>query len=243
MEDRDHLPEIILFVKAGADGKRYGACPFCQRIFMILMHKSQEGLLHFKVATVNLSKPPEEFKKAGLRRIPAIISADGGLDNVDDIVDYLDANFPSTSLAYDNSTAEISCKDIFQKFCFFIKEVSKDSASLAIELKRLNQYIVNTNTKFLCSDHLCHLDCEVLPKIHHVRIATMYLKNYKFPDELIGLKTYLTNAYNHEIFIKTCPSDQEIVFHWADKPETPTLSHERHSQMIKEEPKYTFALP
>ena len=34
-------PEVLtLYVRAGCDNRKYGACPFCQRIFMLLMLKS-----------------------------------------------------------------------------------------------------------------------------------------------------------------------------------------------------------
>ena len=34
---------LTLYVKAGCDNRKYGACPFCQRIFMLLMLKSAQG--------------------------------------------------------------------------------------------------------------------------------------------------------------------------------------------------------
>ena len=43
------LDELTVYVKAGVDGKRMGACPFCQRVFMVLLIKSQHNLLKFKV--------------------------------------------------------------------------------------------------------------------------------------------------------------------------------------------------
>lgn len=237
------LPEVTLFVKAGADGKRYGACPFCQRIFMILLIKAKNQQLRFKVATVNVAKPPEDFKKVALRRVPAIAHNDNATDNVDDIVQYLDEVFPTETLYYENSEAEKACKDIFQKFCFFIKEVAKDSSLLVAELSKLNNYLLSSQTKFLCADHVTHLDCEVLPKLHHARVASKTLKGFEFPSNMDGLWRYLKNAYNEESFIKSCPSNQEITIHWADKPETPSLSLEQHAYLTKSEPQYTLSVP
>jgi hypothetical protein len=34
---------LTLYVRAGCDSRKYGACPFCQRIFMLLMLKSASG--------------------------------------------------------------------------------------------------------------------------------------------------------------------------------------------------------
>ena len=39
-EDYDVL---TLYVRAGCDNRKYGACPFCQRIFMLLMLKQAQG--------------------------------------------------------------------------------------------------------------------------------------------------------------------------------------------------------
>ena len=64
--------------RSGFDGKKYGACPACQRVFMVLMLKAARpapGLprLQFLVATVPPGKPPMELKRHGLRNLPAII--------------------------------------------------------------------------------------------------------------------------------------------------------------------------
>ena len=34
------LQVLTLYVRAGCDNKKYGACPFCQRIFMVLIIKA-----------------------------------------------------------------------------------------------------------------------------------------------------------------------------------------------------------
>ena len=35
-----YLQVLTLYVRAGCDNKKYGACPFCQRIFMVLIIKA-----------------------------------------------------------------------------------------------------------------------------------------------------------------------------------------------------------
>jgi len=34
---------VTLYVRSGFDGKKYGACPFSQRIFMLLIIKAAKG--------------------------------------------------------------------------------------------------------------------------------------------------------------------------------------------------------
>uniref|UniRef100_A0A2P2HZ31 Chloride intracellular channel protein 2-like n=1 Tax=Hirondellea gigas TaxID=1518452 RepID=A0A2P2HZ31_9CRUS len=135
---------VHLYVKAGVDGLRQGACPFCQRIYMVMMIKAQYGLLRFEVIASNPAKPPDELKRIGLKHLPAIIHGDEGFDAEDDIVTYLDEKFPGGGLKYDNQDADIACKDFFSKFCFYIKAVSKDSAQLDHALEKLNAFLEST---------------------------------------------------------------------------------------------------
>ena len=64
---------LTLYVRSGFDGRRYGACPSSQRVFMLLMLKATRNCLHFLVATVAPGKPPDKFRQHGLRNFPAII--------------------------------------------------------------------------------------------------------------------------------------------------------------------------
>ena len=57
---------------------------------------------------------------------------------------------------------------------------------------------------------LCHLDCELLPKLHHLRVAASKLKSFEIRPEFTGVWRYLNNAYNDDTFQKTCPPDQVI---------------------------------
>lgn len=236
--------EIILFVKAGADGVRYGACPFCHRLFMLLIVKGQLlPDLRFRVVTVNLAKPPPEFRRNSLRRVPAILDGDVASDNIDDILLYLEDNYPTPLLNYDNNDAENACKDLFHKFCFYIKEVSKDSNGLVNELNKVNDHLKSSGTQFLCGDTLSHLDVEVLPKLHNIRIAGRYLKDFVIPSHLTALWQYMKRAYSLPAFVESCASDQEIILHWADKPETQNLTAEQNALLAKQEPKFTFDIP
>ncbi|XP_045600432.1 chloride intracellular channel exl-1 [Procambarus clarkii] len=262
--------EVTVYIKAGVDGERMGACPFCQRVFMVLLIKSQHNLLRFKVITVNPAKPPPEFKALGLKHVPALIQGDDGYDALDDIIQYIDTKFPGGGLEYNSPDADLATKDFFSKFCFYIKAVNQDPSKLDQALEKLNNFlekctlitngVTNGDTnhqhngdeednhqeapvQYMCGNHLTHLDCEVLPKLQHLRVAAKALKDYDIPTNLRGFWRYLHAAYTHPVFVKTCPCDQEIILHWHDRPETPKLSHKKHSVIAKEKPKYSFDVP
>jgi len=242
METGGAPEQLTLYVKAGCDGKRYGACPFCQRVFMVLLLKAKAHL-QFKVVSVNLTKPLFEFRALGLKRVPAIVHGEEVFDNVDDILYYLDVKFPKVDLYYDNVFAENVCKNFFSKFCYFIKEVSKEAGALEYELKKICDYMKSRKTLFLCGDQLTHLDCEVLPKLQQIRVSLMGLKDYETPSSFEGLWRYMYNAYNDDIFVKSCPSDQEILLHWAEKPETPRLSNDKYTKIMNQKQSYSFDIP
>jgi len=245
ISDTDNL---TLYVRAGVDNRKYGACPFCQRIFMLLMLKQAQGVsIKFKVATVPTSRVlPAALKSNGLRNLPSIIHGDIAIDTVEEIIDYIDAQFPTKNRINDatlNESVDKLTRNFFSKFCFYIKSVSKDSSALVSELHRLDDLLRRTTTRFLLGDSLSHLDCEVLPKLHHVRVAASALKSLTIPSHLIGIWRYLNNAYNDDIFQKSCPPDQEIILHWASRPDTPKLSYDLYTSLTRNSPRFSFDVP
>lgn len=254
---QNHL--LTLYVKAGYDGRKYGACPFCQRIFMMLMLKVKNGApLKFRVATVPVSRLPEEFKANGLRNLPAIIHGNRiAIDTVEEIADYIDQQFPTDN--NNNNSHHINkfrilgdfddeidklVRNFFSKFCFYIKSVSRDSGQgLRSELKRLDNHLSKLDTRYFFGDGLTRFDCEVLPKLHHLRVAGRHLKHFDIPSDYCGIWRYLNNAYNSDIFQKACPPDQEIVLHWASRPDTPGLSYEDYSNLTRKTSKFSFDVP
>ena len=58
-------------------------------------------------------------------------------------------------------------------------------------------------------EHPFSQDCEILPKLHHMRVAVARLKRFEIPASYVGIWRYLNNAYNEDAFQKSCPPDQE----------------------------------
>jgi hypothetical protein len=78
--------------------------------------------LKFKVATVPKSGLPPEFKFHGLRNLPAIIHGDEAIDTVEEIVDYIESEFPTPILnAEDSPAIDRLTRNLFSKFCYYIK--------------------------------------------------------------------------------------------------------------------------
>ncbi|XP_039087142.1 chloride intracellular channel protein 5 isoform X2 [Hyaena hyaena] len=231
-------PEISLFVKAGIDGESIGNCPFSQRLFMILWLK---GVV-FNVTTVDLKRKPADLHNLAPGTHPPFLTFNGDVKtDVNKIEEFLEETltpekYPRLAAKHrESNTAGI---DIFSKFSAYIKN-TKQQNNAALEkgltkaLKKLDDYLnsplpeeIDANTcgdedkksrrKFLDGDELTLADCNLLPKLHVVKIVAKKYRNYDFPAEMTGLSRYLKNAYARDEFTNTCAADQEIESAYAD---------------------------
>lgn len=233
-----------LYVKAGSDGESYGACPTCQRIFMILLVKARGGAeLNFVVNAVNIAKPPEDFRRmAG--RLPALVHGDLILTDADDMEKYIEASWPDPKMQFSNQTAVDACLGFFSKFSYYVKEVAQSPAALQQELKKISDYLIEEETVYLCGPDVSLLDCLVLPKLQHVRVIAKAFKDFDIPPEFSGLWRYFAAAYSNEAFKEACPADQEIVAAWESKPDMHPLPREVRRHYAKDGPHaYSFDVP
>ncbi|XP_052601362.1 chloride intracellular channel protein 5 isoform X1 [Peromyscus californicus insignis] len=230
-------PEIFLFVKAGIDGESIGNCPFSQRLFMILWLK---GVV-FNVTTVDLKRKPADLHNLAPGAHPPFLTFNGDVKtDVNKIEEFLEETltpekYPKLAAKHrESNTAGI---DIFSKFSAYIKN-TKQQNNAALErgltkaLQKLDDYLntplpeeIDSTTrgdekgsqrKFLDGDELTLADCNLLPKLHVVKIVAKKYRNYDLPAEMTGLWRYLKNAYARDEFTNTCAADSEIELAYAD---------------------------
>ncbi|XP_054425420.1 chloride intracellular channel protein 5 isoform X1 [Pteronotus mesoamericanus] len=231
-------PEIHLYVKAGIDGESIGNCPFSQRLFMILWLK---GVV-FNVTTVDLKRKPADLHNLAPGTHPPFLTFNGDVKtDVNKIEEFLEETltpekYPRLAAKHrESNTAGI---DIFSKFSAYIKN-TKQQNNAALErgltkaLRKLDDYLntplpeeIDASTcgdddkgsrrKFLDGDELTLADCNLLPKLHVVKIVAKKYRNYDFPAEMTGLWRYLKNAYARDEFTNTCAADSEIELAYAD---------------------------
>ncbi|XP_046771653.1 chloride intracellular channel protein 2 isoform X1 [Gallus gallus] len=224
-------PEIELFVKAGLDGENIGNCPFCQRLFMVLWLKG----VKFNVTTVDMTRKPEELKDLAPGTNPPFLLFNRELKtDFIKIEEFLEQTlcpptYPHLSPKYKESFDVGS--DIFAKFSAYIKNSRKEANSnlekaLLREFQRLDQYLTTplpeeidqdsveditiSKRKFLDGDHLTLADCNLLPKLHIIKIAAKKYRDFEIPADMTGVWRYLNNAYACDEFSHTCPADEEI---------------------------------
>ena len=243
--------KVHLFVKAGQDSRSQGACPFCQDVFMQLLIKADDNKFNFDVITINMDNPPKEFKELSIKPPVLFHSMTDGftestpnvaiLSDVDEIAEHLDKLFTNKQLAVVNQEAKNSFLNVFSKFSHYIRDVTTQ-ASLEVELERVNKYLSKCQEdgrKFLCGDYLTKLDCSLLPRLQHIRVASEGIKRYKIPEKFTSLWRYLNNAYKSEAFQKSCPSDREIIWHWSKT----NTNNKEFLQILQETPYKTLQIP
>lgn len=63
------------------------------------------------------------------------------------------------------------------------KDDSKNNALLT-HLKKINDHLQTRNTRFLTGDTMCCFDCELMPRLQHIRVAAKYFVDFEIPVSL-----------------------------------------------------------
>ncbi|KAJ8410442.1 hypothetical protein AAFF_G00193460 [Aldrovandia affinis] len=231
------FPDIELFVKAGSDGESIGNCPFSQRLFMILWLK---GVI-FNVTTVDLKRKPADLQDLAPGTNPPFVTFNGEVKvDVNKIEEFLEERLVPPGyprLATKHPESNIAGIDVFAKFSAFIKNPRKDAndgleKALLKSLRRLDGYLrsplpaeidadspddlTESTRSFLDGPDLTLADCNLLPKLHIMKVVARKYRNFEIPADMTGVWRYLNNAYQREEFTNTCPADREIEFAYLD---------------------------
>lgn len=228
-QNSEKEPSIELFIKAGHDGENVGNCPFCQRLFMVLWLKG----VKFTVTTVDMRKKPAELKDLAPGTNPPFLLYNGTLKTdfikIEEFLEQTLAPPRYPHLSPLNKESFDVGADIFAKFSAFIKNSPNNAfheKNLLKEFKRLDDYLnsplpeeIDHNSRdtiavskrlFLDGNRLTLADCNLLPKLHVIRVAAKKYCDFDIPAQFTGVWRYLQNAYEREEFKQTCPADIEI---------------------------------
>ncbi|NWW18360.1 CLIC3 protein, partial [Falcunculus frontatus] len=223
-------PQIQLFIKASEDGESVGHCPFCQRLFMVLLLKG----VPFTLTTVDVKRALDTLKDfAPGAQLPVLLYNGEPKTDTITIEEFLEDQLgppmcPSLVPQYPESS--LAGNDIFHKFSAFIKNPvpAQDEAlqrSLLRALLKLDEYLCAplehelardphlraSQRRFLDGDHLTLADCNLLPKLNIVQVVCQHYRRFGIPKDLSGVWRYLNSANETKEFKYTCPNSQEII--------------------------------
>ncbi|MGH0153260.1 UNVERIFIED_CONTAM: hypothetical protein FKN15_045992 [Acipenser sinensis] len=217
-------------VPASDDGESIGNCPFCQRLFMILWLKGA----NFTLTTVDMKRAPEVLKDLAPGSQPPFLLYNGEVrTDTNKIEEFLEdtlapPQYPKMCTRYKESNT--AGNDIFHKFSAYVKNPNPSMNDLLERnflksLMKLDQYlrsplpheldqkpnITVSERRYLDGNKLTLADCNLLPKLHIVKVVCRKYRDFEIPPSLSGLKRYLDNASTQDEFINTCPADVEIL--------------------------------
>lgn len=65
----------------------------------------------------------------------------------------------------------------FQKLkLMLLKKDDSKTNSLMSHLRKINEHLGRKGTRFLTGDTMCCFDCELMPRLQHIRVAGDYIK-------------------------------------------------------------------
>ncbi|KAG8447431.1 hypothetical protein GDO86_014784 [Hymenochirus boettgeri] len=234
MAEKDNVT-LELFVKASDDGESIGNCPFCQRLFMILIHKG----VPFTLTTVDMKRAPEVLKDLAPGSQPPFLLYNNEVKtDTNKIEEFLEETlvpprYPKMSPKHkDSSTAG---NDVFLKFSAYIKnQLPAQEETLQRNLLKslliLDRYLIAplpcevsanpkltvSKRKFLDGDELTLPDCNLLPKLHIINTVCKHYRKFEIPKDLKGVSRYLDNAVELKEFKYTCPNTEEILLFYRN---------------------------
>ena len=213
--DQNDLPEIELMIKASTvNGRRRGACLFCHEYFMELYLLAEIRLISLKVSTIDTLKYPEEFRRTfGVSPPPILV--DNGLAILDNekIETHIMKNIPGGhNLFVHDKPVSTLVESVYSKLKLML--TMKDDAAkgpLVAQLKKIDHHLAVTGFRFLTGDTLSNYDCELMPRLQHIRVAGIYFHNFDVPHDLIHLWCYIHRMYSLDAFTQSCPADQDLI--------------------------------
>jgi hypothetical protein len=237
---------LELYVKAsGIDSRRIGACLFCQEFWMELYALYELSFVRVEVKTVNVNSEP--FKRSFLgAQPPILVEQDKGLTYTDNRdlegrIFHIAKDF-SVPLFEKDVTVEKKIESLYRNFKVFLKartdydkqhrsanevvggsprsvppEVQPSCNKLAEQLAGINQLLAERETRYLLGSSMTEYDCELMPRLHHIRVSGSELCGFQIPFQLTHLWNYMLTAYRTAAFIESCPADQDIIHHYKEQ--------------------------
>ncbi|KAK6105413.1 Chloride intracellular channel exc-4 (Excretory canal abnormal protein4), putative [Brugia malayi] len=256
-------PLLELYVKAsGIENRRIGACLFCQEFWMELYALYEIGVVRVEVKTVNINS--EAFKKSFLGAQPPIMVENKNAtytDNreIEGRIFHLAKEF-NVPLFEKDPVVEKRIESLYRNFKIFLRSKSEHDREqkassptpvdslppqqkasynkLVEQLANIDQLLSERNSRYLLGQSMTEYDCELMPRLHHIRIVGQRLLGFDIPLNLTYLWNYVLNAYRTAAFIESCPADQDILHHY--KEQLSLVTNQRESLQV---PTKTHTIP
>jgi chloride intracellular channel protein 2 len=98
-------------------------------------------------------------------------------------------------------------------------------------LRKLDAHLRTIGTKYLLGDEVSHCDCQLMPRLQHVRVVGAAFRQFEVPGDLLFVWKYYAAMYETAAFLESCPADRDLIAQYELKTATPLRSSQRASLM------------
>ncbi|KAL1464287.1 hypothetical protein WDU94_003949 [Cyamophila willieti] len=197
--------------------------------------------ISLKVTTVDMQKPPPDFR-TNFEATPPPILIDNGLAVLENekIERHIMKNVPGGhNLFVQDKEVATLIENLYSKLKLML--LKKDDVSingLMSHLRKINDHLGRKETRFLTGDTMCCFDCELMPRLQHIRVAGSYFMQFEIPTHMKHLWHYMKHMYELEAFTQSCPADQDIINHYKLQQ---GMKMKKHEEL--EMPSFTTNIP
>lgn len=166
---------ITLYVKGDPAGKKLGDCPFCHRVLLTVEAKG----IPYASSFIDLDDKPQWLLDKAGGKVPVLERGGFWLPDSDEIVKFLEREFPVPSMAaFDHGDIGSKLFPAFRGAILAEKGSDEEKAKLAdlgAELDRVDSYLSSRGPLF-GGDKLDSTDASFAPKLYHAKVALPKLK-------------------------------------------------------------------
>lgn len=131
-----------------------------------------------------MQKPPPDFRTNFEATHPPILIDNGLaiLEN-DKIERHIMKNIPGGyNLFVQDKEVATLIENVYSKLkLMLLKKEEKINTSLLGHLRKINDHLAARGTRFLTGDTICCFDCELMPRLQHIRVAAKYFVDFEIP--------------------------------------------------------------
>lgn len=171
---------------------------------------------------INLSNKPRWYSTVNpAKTAPALQFGDRVITDSYEIVQYMDATYPSPSLKpLGNEEAEKVTGDIFNLFSAYAKHFKEPAAAEAeakftAEMEKIDSFLGKGQGPLLCGSDWSVADCALVPRLYHISTVLEHFMGYSKHKQMSNLTKYMEHAFATAEFKATDYPKEYIIAGWA----------------------------
>ncbi|VDQ03155.1 unnamed protein product [Trichobilharzia regenti] len=233
--ENNSKPLVELFFKAApSDRKEKGACLISQQWFMTLYCLVEKGLIDLRVTPMTMDSAPDNYRNLNAARHLPIAWIESGILDGEDATGLVISSTESLEtllikLGCPNlnprleasavRAAEKAFEDLYSGLMQYINNDNKKP--LCSSLSNLDNYLASAAKPYAMGEEISYVDCQLAPKLQHVRVAGQAYKKFDIPHDMKHVWTYIQHIYKLKAFTCSCPATRDILMHYDEKNPLP----------------------